>query len=161
MEAAITIKTLDGEQFRALRSALVSLYLEGYRGLEQYAYNARWMVRRYLGWLYHGDPQGFFVLQVKGELAGFIAVHSRWIWEEELWGEIHELVIAPAFRHQGLGRRLIEHALRYLASCGCRRVGLWVGKENEVAKKLYRQMGFHYEGIHGVWERWTITLSPP
>jgi len=156
----VKIERLSKEEFKALRNALVDLYLESYKGLEEYAYHKRWMVKRYLGWLYHGDPQGFFVLTVNGKLAGFAASHSRWIWNGKVGGEIHELVIAPAFRRQGLGKLLLKHVINYLFSKGRRHIGLWVGVGNEVAKALYQKTGFRPQGSFGVWERWVLEKPP-
>jgi ribosomal protein S18 acetylase RimI-like enzyme len=150
------IKNLSREEFKKLREELVRIYLEGYKGLEQYSYRAPWMVKRYLNWLYKGDPAGFFVVEEEGKIAGFVSAHSRWFWGMELVGEIHELVIAPAYRRRGFGTALLRHTIEFLRSKGRKRIGLWVGKENEQAKKLYRKFGFRPTDVFDVWERWVL-----
>ena len=157
-EEEVEIKSPDKGTFKELRNALIELYLEGYRGLEEYAYNSRWMVKRYLNWLYKGDPQGFFVITVNGKPVGFAASHSRWLWGKRLVGEIHEVVIAPSYRRRGLATRLLHQVINYLRSKGRRRIGLWVGKGNTVAKELYRKLGFRPTAIYNKWERWEMEV---
>ncbi|WP_435346295.1 GNAT family N-acetyltransferase [Haloarchaeobius sp. HRN-SO-5] len=64
-----------------------------------------------------------------------------------------ELVVAPAYRRAGRGRRLLETLLSVLRGAGCRVVTLTVATENESAQALYEDAGFervallqgHYE----------------
>ncbi|HDN79227.1 MAG: N-acetyltransferase [Chloroflexi bacterium] len=160
-EEKVEIITLNKEQFKRLREDLIELYKEGYQGLEQYAYRAGWMVKRYLNWLYKGDPSGFFIINVNGELAGFAASHSHWLWAGKLGGEIHEIVIAPEYRRRGLGTKLLKHTIKYLRSKGRKHIRLWVGRENKIAKKLYRKLGFRPVAVYDVWERWVLEDSLP
>ncbi len=155
------IKNLSRDEFREVREELVKLYLESYQGLEKYSYRAPWMVRRYLNWLYKGDPSGFFVAEEGGAIVGFASVHSRWFWGGEIFGEIHELVVAPAHRRRGIGSALLRHAIDFLRSKKRKRIGLWVGRENEQAKRLYRKFGFRPTDVYDVWERWVLDEAKP
>ncbi|MCS7285858.1 MAG: GNAT family N-acetyltransferase [Anaerolineae bacterium] len=155
------IESLSKEEFKRLREELVKIYLEGYQGLEMYAYREPWMVRRYLNWLYKGDPSGFFVVKEEGKVVGFVSAHSRWFWGKEIVGEIHELVISPAYRRRGLGTALLSHIIKFLRSKKRKRIGLWVGKENKPAKRLYRKFGFRPSDTYDVWERWVLDETNP
>lgn len=70
-------------------------------------------------------------------LGGFILV--RTIVDE---AEILTLAVAPAFRRRGLGRRLLEGALRHAQRQGATRCFLEVAADNAVAIALYRRAGF-------------------
>jgi ribosomal-protein-alanine N-acetyltransferase len=55
---------------------------------------------------------------------------------------IHNLVVRPESRRQGLGRRLLDEALEWGAEAGVRRVFLEVRQSNWGALALYRAAGF-------------------
>lgn len=58
------------------------------------------------------------------------------------WAHIMNLCIAPAFRKQGLGRRLLLHMLQLAHKQGVRRAWLEVRPSNRVAITLYNSLGF-------------------
>ena len=60
--------------------------------------------------------------------------------------QITNLVIAPDFRRQGLGRQLIEGLLQFARDRGCTWVTLEVRENNPAAQGLYRKMGFKATG---------------
>lgn len=55
--------------------------------------------------------------------------------------EILTICVAPACRNIGLGRALLEAALRELREAGARQLFLEVEQGNEAALKLYRALG--------------------
>ncbi len=55
---------------------------------------------------------------------------------------IDELFIDEEYRHRGLGKQAMDHALDYARSLGVKAVHLEVERENIVARELYRKMGF-------------------
>ncbi len=155
------ISNLSPEEFKQKRDLLVRIYLEGYKGLEEYAYSRRSDVKGYLNWLYRGDPDGFFVAQEEGSEVGFLGCVSNWFDRNfGLIGEIHELVVLPEKRNQGIGSALLKEALIYLKNKGHERIGLWVGKNNERAKAFYKKFGFKEVGGIGIWIRMILTLEP-
>jgi ribosomal-protein-alanine N-acetyltransferase len=56
------------------------------------------------------------------------------------------LVVARAYQRQGLGRRLMEHALLYAEQKGAGIVYLEVRRSNSRAISLYRKLHFHLIG---------------
>lgn len=62
--------------------------------------------------------------------------------------DLHVLKIgvAPGFRRQGLGRRLMESAERHVESQGGESVTLEVRESNAEARVLYRGMGYRWVG---------------
>lgn len=57
-------------------------------------------------------------------------------------GEIDSLYIEPQVRRHGIGRRLVEVALRWLVERGCDDIKLWVYPRNTDAMAFYGRLGF-------------------
>lgn len=57
------------------------------------------------------------------------------------------LAVAPAARRRGLGRRLMDAAVREATARGARRLTLRVFAPNEAARRLYEACGFEVEGV--------------
>ncbi len=149
------IRTLKEAEFKELLPKLTELYIDAYKSLPEYGYQKKAEARKYLKWLYKGDPNGFLVLFEKGKPIGFISCHKNW-WDSKLErfvGEIHEFVISPSFQGRGLGKKLFEKGIEYLKSMGRKNIGLWVGEDNEKAKRFYENRGFRYTGNWGKWRR--------
>jgi ribosomal-protein-alanine N-acetyltransferase len=60
--------------------------------------------------------------------------------------ELRVLVVAPAWRRRGIGRRLLEAFVRQARARGATRVALEVRAGNAAARELYRTLGFDVEG---------------
>jgi [ribosomal protein S18]-alanine N-acetyltransferase len=60
---------------------------------------------------------------------------------------VHNLAVLPAFRRQGIGRRLLEHALRQARLRGAARAYLEVRSKNAGAIALYERTGFAVQSI--------------
>jgi ribosomal protein S18 acetylase RimI-like enzyme len=133
---------------------LVPLYVEAYRGLEEYAERGHDNVVDYLEWLYYTCPEGFFAAEVNGEIVGFLACNPRWRGpNDHPTCEIHEIVVSPKWQRRGIGRRLMETALALGERRGCPTASLWVGVGNERARKWYEKFGFEVVGSWGRWLR--------
>jgi ribosomal-protein-alanine N-acetyltransferase len=61
--------------------------------------------------------------------------------------ELLTLAVAPAARRQGLGRRLLDAAMRQARSEGADTVHLEVAASNAPALRLYEQAGFERSGL--------------
>jgi mycothiol synthase len=155
----LTCRNIDYQEFRSLLPEITQVYLSAYEDYPQYSYHSPKKVKRYLKWLYKGDPKGFFVAFHKERVVGFLSAHASWedFFEGEV-GEIHELAVDKKFQGKGVGKMLIQKALAYLKESGQERVGLWVGEENKRAKKFYQKMGFVSERKWGKWERMLFYL---
>ncbi|UCG09107.1 MAG: GNAT family N-acetyltransferase [Desulfobacterales bacterium] len=55
---------------------------------------------------------------------------------------IHDLAVLPAYRGQGVGRRLIEQVERKARNLGCCKLTLEVQENNHRARQVYEAMGF-------------------
>jgi len=69
-------------------------------------------------------------------------------------GHLYALYVAPAASGQGVGRRLLEHALDEIDEHRTREVTLWVFEANARARSLYSSLGFVPDGAHRVEPRY-------
>lgn len=60
--------------------------------------------------------------------------------------EILTIAVAPSVRRQGLGRALMEAAIRHARALGAEALFLEVGTENAAARALYESLGFARAG---------------
>lgn len=103
-------------------------------------------------------PGGCFVAEVDGRRAG-ICVATPY----EGFGFVGELIVVEAARGRGIGRRLLEHALDYLWTCGARTVFL---DGVPAAVSLYERVGFRrvcrslrfYGRLQGKSHPWVRTM---
>lgn len=57
-------------------------------------------------------------------------------------GYIHHTAVASNFRNQGIGRRLVEHAIEALKGEGIIKVALVVFSKNELGNGFWEKVGF-------------------
>jgi ribosomal protein S18 acetylase RimI-like enzyme len=57
-------------------------------------------------------------------------------------GVLHDVIVDPEHRGQGVGRLLIEATLEFFRSRGVPRVVLSTAEQNEAAQRLFARMGF-------------------
>ncbi len=62
---------------------------------------------------------------------------------------IHDLAVHPGYQQRGVGRRLLDEVERRAQERGCCRVTLEVLEKNDVARRLYRSLGFRGDGVDG------------
>jgi ribosomal protein S18 acetylase RimI-like enzyme len=74
-----------------------------------------------------------------GELVGYVTMQCDL---ETRIGWIHNLAVAEEARGQGLGRRLIEHALAHFRSSGMTVARIETLEQNAVGRHLYPSVGF-------------------
>jgi ribosomal protein S18 acetylase RimI-like enzyme len=60
---------------------------------------------------------------------------------------ISELVVSPAARNEGVGSRLLEHAIQLAQAHGCAEVSLAVLNSNAAARRFYERHGFEADAI--------------
>ena len=78
-----------------------------------------------------------------GEIAGFVLASTR----QKRIGHVITLDVAPAFRRNGIGKRLMREAERQLGEKGIRRLRLEVGASNLAAQRLYEKLGYKQTGF--------------
>ena len=81
------------------------------------------------------DPNGLFVAEHEGRIAGF-----HWTKRVGDVGEVYVIGVAPNTQGSGIGRDLLAAGLNHLGDC--ERVDLYVEESNSAAISIYRQFGF-------------------
>jgi ribosomal protein S18 acetylase RimI-like enzyme len=67
-------------------------------------------------------------------------------------GVVYDLIVDPARRRQGIGRRLLNAALTALVEMGAPRVVLSTADRNETAQALFASLGFRRTMIEMTWD---------
>jgi mycothiol synthase len=84
------------------------------------------------------DADGFLLGEQDGRLLGY-----HWTKQHDATtGEVYVLGVDPQAQGRGLGRRLLNAGLAYLAARGVNTVLLYVEDSNDTAVALYRKAGF-------------------
>lgn len=101
----------------------------------------KWRKARHIDADFAASPTGNFVAEAEtdGRVLGYI---TTVIDREAGRGRIPNLAVDAAARGQGLGRRLIEHALAYFRSEGLAYAVIETLEQNEVGRHLYPDCGF-------------------
>lgn len=103
----------------------------------------RWRKARHIDDDVAANPAGVFVAESGGKVVGYIMTRI----DRELGkGRIPNLAVDASTRGQGLGRKLIEHALAYFRSEGMGYVMIETMAYNEVGNHLYPSCGFQEVG---------------
>jgi ribosomal protein S18 acetylase RimI-like enzyme len=99
----------------------------------------RWRKARHIDQDAAANPDGIFVAEIEGRVAGYI---TTLVDREAGKGRIPNLAVAEEFRGHGLGRRLIEHALDYFRREGLAYAMIETMAKNEAGQHLYPACGF-------------------
>jgi ribosomal protein S18 acetylase RimI-like enzyme len=99
----------------------------------------QWRKGRHLDDDIHRDPQGIFVAVVDGDIAGFV---TTWIDRDSHVGFIPNLAVHENHRNQGVGRKLLEHALKRFRQEGLSVARIETLDQNPVGQHLYPSVGF-------------------
>ena len=85
------------------------------------------------------EPEGIFVGEIDNAIVGYI---TTWSDRDAGLGNIPNLAVDAAFRGQGIGRQLIDHALNHFRSLGLTHARIETLDQNDIGQKLYPSMGF-------------------
>ena len=102
--------------------------------------NWQWRKARHLDADVQTDSAGIFVLEIDGAVAGCITTRLD---RDAGIGLIPNLAIAPEYRGQGWGRKLMQHALERFRREGMTHVRIETLAQNDVGNHLYQSLGFH------------------
>jgi ribosomal-protein-alanine N-acetyltransferase len=114
--------------------------LDAVVAIERTAFAAPWS-RESFGYELRNPWARNLVARRAGEVVGYLCA---WIVAEEI--KINNVAVRHDARGRGIGRALLEHALRQARSEGCREASLEVRPSNLTARHLYRDLGFRAVG---------------
>ena len=85
------------------------------------------------------------VAEREGEVAGYtyaVLEETDFMMLRGPAGVLHDIVVDPAYRRQGVGRTLLDATLVELAALGAPRVVLSTAERNDAAQRLFADVGF-------------------
>ncbi len=93
------------------------------------------------------DDMLYLVAEIDGNPAGEIVLQRGTLHAYQHFVTLG-ITVKKRWRHQGIGRRLMEEALAWAkTNPWLRRIELWVDAENAPAISLYTKCGFQIEGL--------------
>lgn len=106
---------------------------------EIHGHDWQWRKARHLDDDVRRDAGGIFVAEIDGKVVGCI---TTWQDPDAGIGHIPNIAIDANFRGQGLGRRLIQHALQHFRDCGLTHAKIETLEQNATGQHLYTSLGF-------------------
>ena len=94
---------------------------------------------------------GFRLHHIDDRLAGFCWTKQHA--EPEVLGEIYVIALDPDFHGRGLGSKMTQAGLDWLAAAGHTTGMLYVESDNEPAVATYRRLGFSTHRTDTLWRR--------
>lgn len=118
--------------------------VEAVHALEEQIFPTPWSLNSYRFEVEQNTASHAWVVEVLG---GAIAAYAVcWLLAGEEF-HIANIAVAPAYRRQGLGRRLLTHVLQAGAQLGAHTAALEVRASNLAAQALYSQFGFEVAAV--------------
>lgn len=118
---------------------------ESYAGIVDAGYLARLTLEKCEDMAFR-YPENTWVAKVGERVVGFTAAGAyRGADDGETdEGEVYAIYVLQEFQKQGIGYALMRHSLSVLQSC--RRIYVWVLRENQKAISFYEKVGFRADG---------------
>ncbi len=102
--------------------------------------------RRYLRAVRRHPDAAVFVVEADGEVVARLSLARDPHPASRHVADLGLMVAAP-YRRRGIGRALLEQAVRWARECGVRKLELHVFPWNTPARRLYESFGFVQEGV--------------
>ena len=114
-----------------------ALYAEEYGWDERFEALVAGIVARFVK---HFDAarERCWIAEIDGERVGAVLV----VKQSRSAAQLRLLIVEPAARGRGLGRRLVEECIAFARAKGYRRLVLWTQSNLAAARALYRRCGF-------------------
>jgi ribosomal protein S18 acetylase RimI-like enzyme len=95
--------------------------------------------------------QRIWIVEADEKVVGCIAIVKH----EEDVAQLRWFILTPESRGRGIGKHLMEEAIKYSREAGYKRIILWTFSELETAIALYTRWGFKKtdERAHHIWGR--------
>jgi len=109
--------------------------------LDQKSFSLPWPERSFRFELTENPASRCWVAELNGKLVGMIVV---WLVVDE--AHVATIATHPDFRRQGIGQKLLSHALQKLLEQGAQSSFLEVRESNIAAQAMYRKFGYEETG---------------
>jgi ribosomal-protein-alanine N-acetyltransferase len=115
--------------------------------IDQQSFSLPWPERSFHFELEQNEASRVWVAEIQSAdaIPVLVGMIIGWLIVDEI--HIATIATAPAFRHQGIGRRLMVHLLRESFNEGAAKSFLEVRRSNEAARQMYRSLGYQEDGV--------------
>ena len=93
-------------------------------------------------WHFLHEKRPMFVYMMDGQIVGYYSLMMM----ENNECELNKLSVLPAYRHNGIGAQLLNHAFEYAKFHDCKVMNIGIVEENQVLRKWYESFGFVHTG---------------
>jgi ribosomal protein S18 acetylase RimI-like enzyme len=140
----LILRSAEKKDFPALKS--LTLELQELAEIESASFQADFQK---IFTLCLNDPRSHIIVAERGgKILGYLALWLRpCLSHAGLSALIDELVVAEGARGQGVGKALLEEALKRAQKAGCVEIEVSTGFDNQPAQSLYRSQGFEERGL--------------
>lgn len=87
---------------------------------------------------FHNERCSMYAFEDNRKIIGYYAL----LLQDHHECELNHLCVLPAFRHRGIGEKLLISAFDAAKGLQCVKMNIGIVKENEVLKKWYQKLGF-------------------
>lgn len=105
--------------------------------IEKITFIDPWTVEHFMYELVDNPFAFFYVAEEQGVIIGYID-----FWKTFEIGQINNLAVVTPLRGKGIGKILMQEAIKYLSKHECTHITLEVRMSNTVAIQLYHRLGF-------------------
>lgn len=95
-----------------------------------------------LYWQLEEEKRPMYAFYDHGKMVGYYSL----LLQENHACELNNLSVLPAYRHKGIGAKLLSHAFRAAGELGCDKMNIGIVEENKVLRKWYEAFGFIHTG---------------
>lgn len=95
-----------------------------------------------LNWHLLGEHRPMYAFYDKGRIVGYYSL----LLQDNNQCELNNLCVIPAYRHKGIGERLLKHAFDVAQELNCKKINIGIVEENQVLRKWYESFGFVHTG---------------
>ncbi|MBD5478108.1 MAG: GNAT family N-acetyltransferase [Lachnospiraceae bacterium] len=91
-----------------------------------------------LCWQLESENRPMYAFYDHGNMVGYYSL----LLQENHACELNNLSVLPAYRHKGIGARLLAHAFQTVEELGCDKINIGIVEENKVLRSWYEGFGF-------------------
>jgi ribosomal-protein-alanine N-acetyltransferase len=105
--------------------------------IERRSFSDPWSEVSFIDELLTNDLAYYVVADVDGQIAGYAGM---WVVLEE--AQMTNVAIHPDYRNRGLGKGIVVYLIELANELGASEMTLEVRKSNQIAQRVYRNLGF-------------------
>ena len=95
-----------------------------------------------LYWHLNGEHRPMYAFYDNGKIVGYYSL----LLQENHECELNNLCVLPAYRHQGIGEKLLKNAFEVAQELNCNQMNIGIVEENKVLRAWYEGLGFIHTG---------------